>query len=139
MAIILGLLLAFSFDSGREPEPILIEHKQEVKKEIEIVERIVTKTVKPDGTVVEKTIEREKSTKEESKSFDKERIPPGVFTERKPQYSLSLSYLPSLDVKPSIKDVEIEAGFRVSSSNVWLTTGSNVKYNQFSVGVRYDF
>ncbi len=136
-AVCMGVVLFVEARTSKDPPLIVNEHQAEVNKDVVIKEKIVTKVVKPDGTTKEIVVEREKIVKEKIKKHDKVSVQAAAV--KKPQYSVGVSYLPSLRDPPSIKDVEIEAGFRVSSSNFWLVSGYAVKYNQLTVGLRYEF
>jgi hypothetical protein len=121
-----------------EPEPQVIVQKvvQEGKKETVFVDKIVTRIVKPDGTVIERQHDKQQTTKQETVKRSEK---PVVVLSNRTKYSLDVSYLPSLRELPSSRDVEVDVGYRLGQSNAWLTTGYSVKYNQVSLGIRYEF
>jgi hypothetical protein len=118
-----------------KPSESLTQQETKVNKSTKTKTKITTTTQQPDGTTVTETKEEENSTKENSETSDK----PSDITKRKSKYSVDVSYLPSIDTKPSIKDVEVEVGFRLNDSDAWVTSGYDVKHNQLKVGVRVEF
>jgi hypothetical protein len=98
------------------PEPIVKVERvvEQGKKEVVVVEKVKERIVKPDGSTT--PIEPKKS-----------------------QYSLDIQYLPSLTEPPSTRDVAAILGYRVGTSRVWVTTGYEAKYNQLTVGLRYEW
>ncbi len=137
----LPYLLCFAAGFGtseslhREPETLVVTETAEAKKETVYVERIVTKTTKPDGTVVERQEDRSQAKVETSKTERTVKLSAPAKT----RYSLDLRYLPSLSDAPSSRDVDVQVGYRIGDSNAWLTTGYSVKHNQVSVGLRYEW
>lgn len=90
------------------------------------------------GTVVKKTETDEDLTKVFSKDDDHVEVKT-VRVNVKTKYSLGLEYLPSLYTAPSMKDVRVELASRLGDTDLWVTTSYDVKYNQLSFGVRYEF
>ncbi len=138
LAVGVGLGLTIGTRCSRPAEPQIVVQKvvEEGKKETVYVDRIVTKTIKPDGTVIEVQHDKTQTTKQES---HKQAEKPRVVLVPKSKYSLDISYLPSLRELPSYQHVALQAGFRLGESNAWLTSGYDVKYKQISVGLRYEF
>lgn len=117
-----------------KPSESLTQQETKVNKTTKTKTKTTVTTQEPDGTVITETKEEENTTKENTESTDKP-----LTVKRKPKYSVDVSYLPSLTDKPSIKDVEVEAGFRLNDSDAWVTSGYDVKHNQLKIGVRVEF
>lgn len=118
------------------PPATVVEKRVEGKKETVVVERVVTKTVKPDGTVTETTTEKAKSQVVDTrKSERKEKT--AVFRP-KTTYSLDLRYLPAISEPPSFRHMDVTIGRRLGDSNTWVTAGYDVKHGQVTLGLRYE-
>ncbi len=137
LAFVVGILT--SEQLRPEPEAIVVTEQVlvEGKREVVTVERVVTRTIKPDGTVVEKTRDKAKVAKTESKKAERKEVK--VTQPAKAKYSLGVQYLPSLTEPPSARDLEVTAGARLGNTNAWATAGYDVKHNQVSIGLRYEW
>lgn len=97
----------------------------------------ITKTIKPDGTVIEKKQSVTSSIKEkEHQSVITKELP---VDNKKAQYRIGVDYLPSLPEPPNVRHVEIRAAARVGESPVWVEGGYDLKHNQIKIGVSVEF
>lgn len=138
---IAGAMLLGAFGGGYlyrgDPEPVIqvVEREKlvevQVKGEtvVEVRDRIVTvvRTVKPDGTVIEKTRTEEKDQSSKELVTETARVQdrtsvhlPAAAT----RYSLGVGYrvLPTTR-PPTYQDLLVTGGYRLSSSPVWLEFG----------------
>lgn len=110
---------------------------QTMKREVVTVDRIVTRTVKPDGTVVERQEDKQQTLHQDKVKTDTE-VQVAV-TPSRTRYSLGLDYLPSFSVSPSWRDTQLEAGARLGDSDAWAIGGYDFKYKQAFIGLRYEW
>ncbi len=116
------------------PPPTVVEKIVQGKREIVQVDRTTERTTKPDGTIQEKIVEKRHVDKTETR-----REVPKVVFQLKSQYSLELQYLPSLSEAPTWRHSAVVAWARIGQSDWWVTAGYSVKYNQLTLGIRYEF
>ncbi len=95
------------------------------------VQHVVTKTTKPDGT----TVVRQEDKQVEQEHTQSSPTP----SPSKSKYSLGLDYMPSFDTKPSLRDFRLEAAARLGDLNLWGVSGYDIKHNQVSLGLRYEW
>ncbi len=141
---ILNSLVSFALGFGaseirRDPEPIVVDRVVETQGKTVVVEKIVTKTIKPDGTVVEQVREREKTAEVKTRKEEHKSLPPPPSLHPTSQYSLDLRYQPAFDRAPSWKDSQVVVGARLGSTGLWGTIGYDLKYKQVSIGIRYEW
>lgn len=147
--IILPLLLAIGLFSGgfylgrgdKQIEERIIVKKGET--EVKIIERTVEKIriVKPDGTVIEKEIVKDKDskTKEKDKISESESIISPVMS----NYSVAASVWVPLDKRLidrrtySIDSIEVSVGRRLLG-DAWVDAGYRLN-NELSLGLRLQF
>ncbi len=141
---ILNSVVSFALGFGaseirRDPEPIVVDRVVETQGKTVIVEKIVTKTIKPDGTVIEKVQEKQKTAEVKTAKQEHKSLPTPLPLRPATQYSLDLRYQHAFDRAPSWKDSQVVAGARLGSTNLWGTVGYDLKYKQVSVGIRYEW
>lgn len=138
--IALVLAAAAGFDYGRGQGKTITVEKEVVRTETQWKDRIVTvvRTVKPDGTVEEKTVteDKEGASKKEKDKVD------SITTSTLAQYSLGLRYqspyrdLISQAIESPYKGVEVSAGRRILGP-IWGEMGFGIE--RVTLGIRYEF
>lgn len=138
---IAGAMLLVAFGGGYlyrgDPEPVvqvverekLVEVQVKGETTVEVRDRIVTvvRTVKPDGTVTEKTRTEEKDQSSKEVVTEAVRVQERTSTTlpmAASRYSLGIGYRGQLPIRPpTYQDLLVTGGYRISSSPVWLEFG----------------
>lgn len=142
------LLAAFigGYITGQREEQVVYRTKiKEVVGETQTVWRdriiVVTKTVKPDGTVVEKTTTAEKN-KQQEKKYEQVAATHGKETTASTgeidQYSLAASWALSRYHPPTRQDYQVTGGLRLIGP-AWIEAGYRQATGEFLLGMRLEF
>lgn len=107
------------------PCPVLTATKAVVQEKV--ITHTVVKTVRPDGTVIVKTVERDLDKSEKTSS--------NQTTTPLAQYRVGGKVHSGVDFKPSIEPI---VGYRLNNST-WLEGGYNIQKKELSLGVSLEF
>lgn len=137
-AIVIAGAVGFWYGSG-QGKTVTVE-KEVVRTETQWKDHIVTivKTVKPDGTIEEKTVteEKEGTVKKEKDSVDTHVTPSLAQYSLGVRYQSSYSELVSRTLTSPGKGVEVSAGRRILGP-LWGELG--VGMERVTLGIRYEF